>query len=44
MLIDPLGASPIVVTGSANFSDASAVDNMLIISGGQCAADTYYAD
>jgi phosphatidylserine/phosphatidylglycerophosphate/cardiolipin synthase-like enzyme/uncharacterized protein YegP (UPF0339 family) len=47
MLVDPLGASPLIVTGSANFSDASTGDNdenMLIIRGDQRAADIYYTE
>ncbi len=47
MLIDPLGAAPVVVTGSANFSDASTGDNdenMLIIRGDQRVADLYYTE
>ena len=36
MLVDPLGDDPIVITGSANFSEASTVrndENMLVIRG-----------
>lgn len=47
MLVDPLGDSPLVVTGSANFSPASTVDNdenMLIIRGDRRAADIYYTE
>ena len=44
MLIDPLGDDPIVVTGSANFSDASTTDNdenMIVVRGDRRAADIY---
>jgi hypothetical protein len=44
MLIDPLGDDPIVVTGSANFSDASTTDNdenMIIVRGDRRTADIY---
>ena len=47
LLMDPLGADPIVVTGSANFSDASTNDNdenMLIIRGDQRVADIYFTE
>lgn len=47
LLHDPLGADPIVVTGSANFSDASTNDNdenMLLIRGSQRAADIYFTE
>lgn len=47
LLKDPLGADPIVVTGSANFSDASTNDNdenMLLIRGDQRAADIYFTE
>jgi phosphatidylserine/phosphatidylglycerophosphate/cardiolipin synthase-like enzyme len=47
MLIDPLGADPIVVTGSANFSDASVNDNdenMLVIRGDRRVADIYLTE
>src|SRR6185295_13804860 len=42
LLRDPLGKDPIVVTGSANFSNPSTTDNdenMLIIRGDQRVAD-----
>ena len=45
--MDPLGNDPIVVTGSANFSDASTNDNdenMLIIRGNQRVADIYFTE
>jgi len=44
MLIDPLGDDPIVVTGSANFSDASTTDNdenMVVVRGDRRTADIY---
>jgi phosphatidylserine/phosphatidylglycerophosphate/cardiolipin synthase-like enzyme len=44
MLIDPLGDDPIVVTGSANFSNASTTDNdenMIIVRGDRRTADIY---
>ena len=47
LLMDPLSKDPIVVTGSANFSDASTNDNdenMLIIRGEQRVADIYFTE
>jgi len=47
LLHDPLGADPIVVTGSANFSDASTNDNdenMLLIRGETRVADIYFTE
>ncbi|HEX6316120.1 MAG TPA: phospholipase D-like domain-containing protein [Gemmatimonadaceae bacterium] len=47
LLRDPLGADPIVVTGSANFSTASTKENdenMLIIRGNQRVADIYFTE
>ena len=47
LLRDPLGADPIVVTGSANFSVASTRENdenMLIIRGNQRVADIYFTE
>ena len=47
LLMDPLGEDPIVVTGSANFSDASTNandENMLIIRGNRRVADIYYSE
>lgn len=44
MLVDPLGQDPLVITGSANFSDASTTDNdenMLVIRGDRRVADIY---
>ena len=47
MLIDPLTTDPIVITGSANFSDASTKnndENMLIIRGDKRVADIYLGE
>jgi phosphatidylserine/phosphatidylglycerophosphate/cardiolipin synthase-like enzyme len=47
LLKDPLSNDPIVVTGSANFSDASTNDNdenMLVIRGNQRVADIYFTE
>jgi len=47
LLRDPLGADPIVATGSANFSDASTNandENMIIIRGDLRAADIYFTE
>jgi phosphatidylserine/phosphatidylglycerophosphate/cardiolipin synthase-like enzyme len=47
LLKDPLGLDPIVVTGSANFSDDSQKENdenMLIIRGDQRVADIYFTE
>jgi phosphatidylserine/phosphatidylglycerophosphate/cardiolipin synthase-like enzyme len=47
MLIDPLGDDPIVITGSANFSEASTLyndENMLVIRGNTRAADIYLGE
>lgn len=47
LLMDPLSKDPIVVTGSANFSDDSTNDNdenMLIIRGEQRVADIYFTE
>jgi phosphatidylserine/phosphatidylglycerophosphate/cardiolipin synthase-like enzyme len=47
MLIDPLSDDPKIITGSANFSDASTIDNdenMIIISGNQRVADIYIGE
>jgi len=47
LLMDPLGDDPIVVTGSANFSEASTNDNdenMLLIRGNQRVADIYFTE
>lgn len=47
LLIDPLSADPVVVTGSANFSEPSTNandENMLIIRGNQRVADIYFTE
>jgi phosphatidylserine/phosphatidylglycerophosphate/cardiolipin synthase-like enzyme len=47
LLIDPLGDDPIVVTGSANFSDPSVEsndENTLVIRGDKRVADIYMAE
>lgn len=47
LLADPLGADPIVVTGSANFSSASCQDNdenMVVIRGDLRVADIYFTE
>jgi phosphatidylserine/phosphatidylglycerophosphate/cardiolipin synthase-like enzyme len=47
MLVDPLGNSPVVITGSANFSDASTSENdenMLVICGDKTVADIYLTE
>ena len=47
LLRDPLGADPVVITGSANFSDASTNDNdenMLAIRGDRRVADIYFTE
>jgi phosphatidylserine/phosphatidylglycerophosphate/cardiolipin synthase-like enzyme len=47
MIIDPLTPDPIVITGSANFSDASTKnndENMLVIRGNQRVADIYLGE
>jgi len=47
MLIDPLGSDPIVITGSANFSEASTKDNdenMLIIRANKRVAEIYLGE
>lgn len=47
MLIDPLSADPIVITGSANFSKNSSVandENMLVIRGSTRVADIYLTE
>jgi phosphatidylserine/phosphatidylglycerophosphate/cardiolipin synthase-like enzyme len=46
-IVDPLSASPVVVSGSANFSDESLTkndENMLIIKGNQRVADIYFSE
>lgn len=47
MLVDPLSENPTVVTGSANFSDASTQtndENMLVITGNKRVADIYLGE
>ncbi|HEV7640171.1 MAG TPA: phospholipase D-like domain-containing protein [Gaiellaceae bacterium] len=47
MLIDPLGDDPIVITGSANFSESSTTnndENMLVIRGDARLADIYLGE
>jgi len=47
MLVDPLSDDPIVIVGSANFSDASTTDNdenMLIVRGNTRVADIYLGE
>lgn len=47
MLIDPLSDDPVVITGSANFSEASTVnndENMLIIRGNKRVADIFLGE
>ncbi|MFC5791626.1 hypothetical protein EDM22_06205 [Agromyces tardus] len=47
LLVDPLGADPIVVVGSANFSEASTDtndENMLVIRGNPAVADVYLGE
>jgi phosphatidylserine/phosphatidylglycerophosphate/cardiolipin synthase-like enzyme len=47
LLVDPLGPNPLVVSGSANFSDASTTDNdenMLVIRGNARVADIYLGE
>lgn len=47
MLVDPLSDHPVVVSGSANFSDASTRtndENMLVIKGNQRVADIYLGE
>jgi phosphatidylserine/phosphatidylglycerophosphate/cardiolipin synthase-like enzyme len=45
--MDPLSADPVVVTGSANFSNNSVMrndENMLLIRGDKRAADIYFTE
>ena len=47
LLVDPLGTDPVVVTGTANFSDASQCandENMVVIRGNTRVADIYFGD
>ena len=46
-IVDPLSASPLVVTGSANFSDESLLgndENMIVVKGNQRVADIYFSE
>lgn len=47
MLVDPLTSNPIVITGSANFSNASTIrndENMVVIKGNKAVADIYFGE
>lgn len=47
MRVDPLSDDPVVLTGSANFSDASTVkndENMVIVRGNKRVADIYLGE
>lgn len=47
VMIDPLGPDPVIITGSANFSDPSTDtndENMLIIRGSRRVADIYFTE
>ena len=47
MIVDPLSADPIVISGSANFSKASSDsndENMIVIKGDKRIADTYFGE
>lgn len=47
MLVDPLSSDPIVICGSANFSDASTTqndENMLLVRGNKRIADIYFGE
>jgi phosphatidylserine/phosphatidylglycerophosphate/cardiolipin synthase-like enzyme len=47
LLRDPLGSDPLVVTGSANFSDASTKENdenMILVRGDKRVADIYFTE
>jgi phosphatidylserine/phosphatidylglycerophosphate/cardiolipin synthase-like enzyme len=47
MLVDPLGRDPLVISGSANFSEASVRDNdenMLVVRGNKRVADLYLTE
>ena len=46
-IIDPLGRNPVVISGSANFSEASTTENdenMLVIRGNRRVADIYLGE
>jgi phosphatidylserine/phosphatidylglycerophosphate/cardiolipin synthase-like enzyme len=47
LFVDPLGDNPTVISGSANFSDASTVnndENMLVVQGDTTVADIYLGE
>ncbi len=47
LIVDPFGVDPIVVTGSANFSEASTTgndENMIIVKGNKRVADIYFTE
>jgi len=47
MLVDPLGSDPVVIAGSANFSEASTTkndENMLLVHGNKRVADIYFGE
>jgi phosphatidylserine/phosphatidylglycerophosphate/cardiolipin synthase-like enzyme len=47
MLVDPLSDDPIVIVGSANFSDASTLkndENMIVVRGNTRVADIYIGE
>jgi phosphatidylserine/phosphatidylglycerophosphate/cardiolipin synthase-like enzyme len=47
MLVDPLGARPVTLTGSANWSEASVItndENMVVIRGDKRVADIYFGE
>ncbi|WP_300484703.1 phospholipase D-like domain-containing protein [Flavobacterium sp.] len=47
MLVDPLSDDPIIISGSANFSNASTIindENMLLIRGNKRVADIYFTE
>ena len=47
MLVDPLSSKPVVVAGSANFSDASTDkndENMIVVAGNKRVADIYLGE
>jgi hypothetical protein len=47
LLHDPLGSEPIIVSGSANFSDASTKENdenMIVVQGDLQVADIYFTE
>ncbi len=47
LFVDPLGDNPTVISGSANFSDASTVnndENMLVVQGNTAVADIYLGE